>query len=288
MRNSLSLALSVAAVTALSTHAFAEVQPDAAVQPLYKVVKVSAHDVLNVRKGPSTAFPIVTQLPANSEGVKLGACKGQWCQVSHQVGEGWAFRGYLAPQAATQTASVQPQVPAAMPADKPPLAKPAETKPADAGQVAAAAPKPQPEKPLSPPERAFRYFVEQGWGEHHAAGIVGNLQAECGQMLNCSIGSGGIAQWRAERVTRFHKVFGYPFARAKFTDQLAYIQWELTHPASPWKDSGRVLKRANDAATAAALFDAHYERSAGTTRGARMANARAILKRYGTRTASAG
>ena len=69
-------------------------------------------------------------------------------------------------------------------------------------------------------------------------GSSGNLQAECGYALNCSIGSGGLAQWQAERVTRFRHVFGYPFAKATFKDQLSYIQWELTHPKSPWKDLG--------------------------------------------------
>ncbi len=137
------------------------------------------------------------------------------------------------------------------------------------------------------PEAAFIFFLSQGWAEHHAAGIVGNLQAECGTALNCSIASGGLAQWRAERVSRFRKVFGYPFAKATFKDQLAYIQWELTHPKSPWKDAGRALKGARDAASAATLFDMHYEKSSGETRGARMANARAILKRYGGKAAPA-
>ena len=130
------------------------------------------------------------------------------------------------------------------------------------------------------------FFLSQGWAEHQAAGIVGNLQAECGHFLNCSVGSGGLAQWQGERVTSFRHVFGYPFAKATFKDQLSYIQWELTHPNSPWKGSGRILKGAKDAASAASLFDLHYEKSSGGTRGARIANARAILNRYGGRPAS--
>lgn len=131
------------------------------------------------------------------------------------------------------------------------------------------------------PHAAFLYFVAKGWPEHQAAGIVGNLQAECGPAFTCSLGSGGLAQWRGDRVTRFRHVFGYPFGKASFTDQLAYIHWELAHPNSPWNASGRVLRTAKDAASAAALFDIHYERSAGISRDARMANARAILKQYG-------
>ena len=134
---------------------------------------------------------------------------------------------------------------------------------------------------MTPAQAAFAFFLEQGWVEHQAAGIVGNLQAECGYALNCSIHSGGIAQWRAERVTRFRHVFGYPLLKATFNDQLAYIQWELTHPKSPWRDSGRILRSAKDAVSAAVLFDVHYEKSSGGSRGARIANARAILKKYG-------
>lgn len=238
----------------------------------YQVVKVAANDVLNVRQGPSSAQAIVAQLPADATGIMLtGACRGAWCPMRHTVGDGWVFKGFIAPEAASR-----PQETAALPSQQ---------------QPSQDAKKAQPHVPFdkaaSPPEQAFRYFVAQGWGEHHAAGIVGNLQAECGQQLNCSNGSGGLAQWRGDRVSRFHKVFGYPFARAKFADQLAYIHWELTHPTSPWKDSGHALRRANDAGSAAALFDAHYERSSGSTRGARMANARVLLKRYGNRTASA-
>lgn len=262
--------LSLAAIAQPALASGSSAQADAGAV-LYHVVKVDSNDVLNVRQGPSSAHGIVAQLPADATGISMtGACRGYWCPVRHSVGEGWVFKGYIAPEASHTT----PPHTAALPAQQPPAPE---------------AKKPQAalDKTASPPEQAFRFFVAQGWSEHHAAGIVGNLQAECGQLLNCSNGSGGLAQWRGDRVSRFQKVFGYPFARAKFADQLAYIHWELTHPASPWKDSGHALRRANDAGSAAALFDAHYERSSGSTRGARMANARALLKRFGNRTASA-
>lgn len=131
------------------------------------------------------------------------------------------------------------------------------------------------------PEVAFFFFLAQGWSEHQAAGIVGNLQAECGPAFTCSIASGGIAQWRAERVTRFHRVFGYPFAKATFADQLSYIQWELCDPKSPWNKSGKILLTAKDETSAASLFDIHYERSSGGARKRRMEFARAILERHG-------
>lgn len=262
-------ALCLAGMSAAPAYATEATSRTSAPAPLYRVTKVAANDVLNVRHGPSSGHDIVAQLPADGGGISItGACRAQWCPIRHTSGEGWVYRGYLAPE--ERTASVGTETAAA--------ALPAETlrQPPQLAQRAA-----------SPPEQAFRYFVAQGWGEHHAAGIVGNLQAECGQTLNCSNGSGGLAQWRGDRVTRFQKVFGYPFARAKFADQLAYIHWELTHPTSPWRDSGHALRRANDAASAAALFDAHYERSSGSTRGARMANARNLLKRFGNRATAA-
>lgn len=262
------LALAVSTLPAAATGdttAATETQPSA---PRYRVVKVSAHDVLNVRHGPSSRHDIVGQVPAEGSGITMtGNCQGQWCPVRYAALEGWVFKAYLTREDGGVQAASTPHPAAAQ-------EQPSKTPPAQAARAA------------SPPEQAFRYFVAQGWGEHHAAGIVGNLQAECGHALNCSNGSGGLAQWRGDRVSRFHKVFGYPFARAKFADQLAYIHWELTHPASPWRDSGHALRRANDAGAAAALFDTHYERSSGSTRGARMANARALLKRFGNRTVS--
>lgn len=258
------LCLSLSTPPAAATGTTAEPATPGTTAQLYKVVKVAAHDVLNVRHGPSSGHEIVGQLAADGGGIAItGACRGQWCPIRHAGGEGWVFKAYLAPEPRKDMQET------AVP------------------QAEATKPTPQAaQRPAAPPEQAFRYFVAQGWGEHHAAGIVGNLQAECGQALNCSNSSGGLAQWRGDRVSRFQKVFGYPFARAKFADQLAYIHWELTHPTSPWRDSGHALRRANDAASAAALFDAHYERSSGSTRGARMANARAILKRFGNRTVS--
>lgn len=250
----------------------AEIQPDPAskqtTQPTFKVIKIQRNDGLNVRSGPSTKFGVVGVFHHDTRGIVFtGECKASWCPVQHNGLNGWAFRGYLDKD--EQVAAVPAPVPHVPPvAVAPELPKP--TPPAPERKIA-----------KSLPEIAFHYFVSQGWAEHHAAGIVGNLQAECGHALNCSIHSGGIAQWRAERVSRFRQVYGFPLAKASFADQLNYIQWELTHPKSPWKDSGRILKRANDAASAASLFDIHYERSSGEARGARIANARTILKRFG-------
>lgn len=265
--------------TAGITSAEANTGPDS--KKAFKVVNVANDDVLNIRSGPSSDHGKVGELQPGSQGITMtGDCKAMWCPIQHEAKSGWVNRKYLA-----VVASLAPMAPRAA---LPQIAKP-ETPRVAAVPPAALAPQPaqptaKPAASKTPPEIAFSYFVEKGWTEHQAAGIVGNLQAECGHMLNCSIASGGIAQWRAERVTRFRTVFGHHFHKASFKDQLDYIQWELTHPNSPWKDSGRILRGAKDAASAASLFDIHYERSAGTTRGARMANARVILKKYGGQT----
>lgn len=265
--------------TAGAIPAQANTGPDS--KKAFKVVNVANNDVLNIRSGPSSDHGVVGELQPGSGGITMtGGCKAMWCPIQHETKSGWVNRKYLA-----VVASLSPVPPrSAMPEiakSEPPRVSIAPT-PAPTPQPAQ--PTAKPAAPKTAPEIAFAYFVEKGWTEHQAAGIVGNLQAECGPLLTCSIASGGIAQWRAERVTRFRTVFGHPFHKATFKDQLDYIQWELMHPNSPWKDSGRILKGAKDAASAASLFDIHYERSAGTTRGARMANARVILKKYGGQT----
>lgn len=269
------IGISTCAASIASAQTVSETGPKPATAATFKVVKIRADDALNVRSGPSTQFGVIGIFKPDTRGIAItGECKAMWCPVQHEALSGWAYRGYLGKdEAVVATNSIPP--PAASPAPEAPRATPPAPTPAPAPKVV-----------KSLPEAAFTYFIQQGWGEHHAAGIVGNLQAECGPALNCSIGSGGIAQWRAERVTRFRQVFGFPFHKASFNDQLAYIQWELTHPKSPWKDAGRILKNARDAASAASLFDIHYERSSGEARGARIANARTILKRYGGKTQS--
>ncbi len=241
--------------------AFAQAEPSA--QRAFKVVNVDASDVLNIRNGPSSDHDVVAELQPNSRSITItGSCRQQWCPIQHEIGSGWVNRRFLAGDN-VRLASIPP--PAA--SDVPEPMRPAA--PAKSGN-----------ENLHPAETAFRYFLAQGWTTHQSAGIVGNLQVECGVAFTCSNASGGIAQWRGDRVARFRQVFGYAFSQATLEDQLAYIHWELTHPSSPWKASGVVLRSAQDEVSAASLFDDHYERSAGTTRGKRIANARVILRKY--------
>lgn len=233
----------------------------------FKVVNVSANDVLNIRSGPSADHAIVAELQPDSRGIVVtGSCRAQWCPVQHEIGSGWVNRRFIAGEGIKLASLPSPC--------------------SDAFAPERAAPRAGAASGAHPAETAFNFFLAQGWSEHQAAGIVGNLQVECGPAFTCSNGSGGIAQWRGDRVSRFRQIFGYSFSSASLQDQLAYIQWELTHPDSPWKESGFILRNARDEISAASLFDQHYERSAGTSRGQRISNARAILKKYGGRPAS--
>jgi hypothetical protein len=120
---------------------------------------------------------------------------------------------------------------------------------------------------------AFDYFTSQGWSKAQAAGIVGNLQAESGPNLNTSVvGDGGqaygIAQWHPDRQARFKKAIGRNIKGSSLEDQLAFVQWELTHTET--KAAG-MLRGAKTPAQAASIMDQYYERSSGAHRNKRIA-----------------
>lgn len=125
---------------------------------------------------------------------------------------------------------------------------------------------------------ALAFFLRAGWTRPQAAGIVGNLQEESGPNLNPSaVGDGGkaigIAQWHPDRRANFPRAIGKTFQQSGFTDQLAFVQWELTHTESR---AGDRLRSATSAADAAVIVDKFYERSSGAVRGKRVANAVAL------------
>lgn len=131
---------------------------------------------------------------------------------------------------------------------------------------------------------AINYFTSQGWSTAQAAGIVGNLQAESGANLNTNaVGDGGqaygIAQWHSDRQARFKKAIGRDIKGSSLEDQLAFVQWELTHTET--KAAGK-LKGAKTAAEAASIMDQYYERSSGAHRNKRIAYANTLA---GTATA---
>src|SRR5262245_56721428 len=75
-------------------------QPATAPEPederTYRVVYVAPGDVLNIRRGPSVAYPVVGMIPPGGRGVCLvGQCQA-WCPVSYNGASGWVNSAYLA------------------------------------------------------------------------------------------------------------------------------------------------------------------------------------------------
>jgi uncharacterized protein YraI len=67
----------------------------------YRVVAVARGDVLNLRSGPSAAYPVVGAIPPGGRGVRLvGHCQ-PWCPVSYNGASGWVNPAYLAPEPAS-------------------------------------------------------------------------------------------------------------------------------------------------------------------------------------------
>ncbi|WP_136634565.1 caspase family protein [Pseudooceanicola onchidii] len=72
---------------------------------LYRVVDHPMDQLLNVRTGPGTEFPIVGELAPDATNIQVGDCqrvkgwKMRWCSVRHASGTiGWAYGQYLANQ----------------------------------------------------------------------------------------------------------------------------------------------------------------------------------------------
>lgn len=135
--------------------------------------------------------------------------------------------------------------------------------------------------------QAFEFFVSQGWTNEQAAGIVGNLIVESNLDPRAYYGgtssrpeqSFGIAQWNdvgsPERIANAKRELGVSDLReATFEQQLEFVQWELTNTERRAADR---LKNTSDAASAARVFDQYYERSDGSKREERAAQAQRLL-----------
>lgn len=69
-------------------------------QDAYRVVGVESPDVLNVRAGPSTGFPVVGTIPPGTGGIQIvGECAQRWCPISHGGLMGWVNSRFLAVEA---------------------------------------------------------------------------------------------------------------------------------------------------------------------------------------------
>ena len=133
---------------------------------------------------------------------------------------------------------------------------------------------------------AYNYFVSKGIKPIHAAGIVGNLQAESGANLDPSaVGDGGkawgIAQWHPARRTLWEKwkkrAWRKDGTSPGFEEQLEFVVYELNRTESRAR---RMIFRTQTVADAAVAVDKYYERSAGLHTQRRVDNAIALFNNF--------
>ncbi len=80
--------------------------------PTYRVVKVAQDDVLNIRSGVGTQYPIVGSIPPDSGGVLITGeqvkhGRSVWVPVKYRDIEGWVNRGYLEPEPNAETGAAK-------------------------------------------------------------------------------------------------------------------------------------------------------------------------------------
>ena len=62
----------------------------------WKIFNVASDDVLNVRQGPSTKYPIVGSIPPYGTGISRGECTSRnWCLVRYKCISGWASGKFM-------------------------------------------------------------------------------------------------------------------------------------------------------------------------------------------------
>lgn len=127
-------------------------------------------------------------------------------------------------------------------------------------------------------KQAMEFFQGKGWSKEQSAGLVANLIHESGLRTEAKGDGGvarGLAQWHPDRQAGFAEWAGKPLSEASYEEQLGYVHHELTEGRE--QAAGKALAKTSDAAQAAAIGDHLYERSSGTTTGARMATARSLM-----------
>lgn len=116
-------------------------------------------------------------------------------------------------------------------------------------------------------------FLEgKGLSKNAIAGILGNLKVESGfnpGAYNAREGAIGLAQWEGGRRTALqHYASQHGMKETDLQAQLGFLDQEMRQ-----RGTYAELQRAGTAGQAAALFDQHFEVSAGTTRNARILGA---------------
>jgi hypothetical protein len=123
------------------------------------------------------------------------------------------------------------------------------------------------------------FLRSKGLSDNQIAGVLGNLQEESSlspTAYNGREGAIGIAQWeKGRRIALQNYAAAHGGKETDLNMQLGYLWHELTT-----SESGALsaLKGAKTATEAAAVWDANFERSDGTTRGARIQYAQGFLQ----------
>lgn len=109
------------------------------------------------------------------------------------------------------------------------------------------------------------FFRAKGWSAEQAAGIAANLEQESG-FRHDAVGDGGnaygLAQWHPDRQANFSKFSGKDIRNSTASEQLEFINHELTKGAE--KSAGGRLKITSSAREAADIVSRYYERPADT------------------------
>lgn len=122
------------------------------------------------------------------------------------------------------------------------------------------------------------FLKAQGFSNAGIAAVLGNFQVESGfnpGASNAGEGAIGIAQWEDGRRTAldaYAKAHGG--SEGDLNTQLGYMMQELAGRPNVLQ----AMKTATDPGAAAAIWDAQFEGSAGTTRDQRVSNAQSIFK----------
>jgi hypothetical protein len=111
-------------------------------------------------------------------------------------------------------------------------------------------------------DTAYKFFIDKGYSSAQAAGIVGNLYGES-KLNTKAVGDGGkaygIGQWHPDRQAIFAKAFGKPIQQSTYTEQLAFVDYELRNNESL---AGKLLRKTKTIAEATRVFMLRYERPA--------------------------
>lgn len=128
-------------------------------------------------------------------------------------------------------------------------------------------------------EQGYQFFIGRGYSPAQAAGIMGNLVGES-QLNIRAVGDRGkafgIAQWHPDRQANFRKAFGKDIRQSTYSEQLAFVDWELRNTETI---AGKALRAAKNVRSATRIFMSKYERPANNSSyGVRLSAAKKALK----------